>query len=349
MALPSLAPKNDVASVLSDARWIPSHLGSPPGSLQFFWLPREAQSSMSFLADEYLRDAMAPAASTGVNQLKMDGQLPASPAHYVFHSAFCCSTLLARALDLPGVSIGLKEPQILNELANNRRRGALPEELLRSISFLLARPFGPEEAVIIKPSNLANNLARPLLEWDDRSKAIFLYAPLPRFLKSMARKGMWGRIWARRLFAVIHRDTGLNLGFSDAQLFEQTDLQVAALGWLHQHAHFMSLIGQFPGRILTLDSETFLAGKAQCLNAIGDHFGLGASAQDWAKVAGGSVFSEHSKQVGRDFLETDGALPTDKPTAFDDEIDMVVAWVQSVAQHIGVPIEPPSATRIMPT
>lgn len=346
MALSFSSPKNDVASVLADARWIPSHLGSPPSQLQFFWLPREAQASMSFLADEYLRDAAAPDTWVKVDELEAGVPRDAPPAHYIFHSAFSCSTLLARALDVPGVSIGLREPQILNELAMLHRRGILAEDLLHQVAALLARPFGPDETVVIKPSNLANNLAAQLLQLDSRSRAVFLYAPLPRFLKSMARKGIWGRIWARKLFATIRRESSVNFGFSDAQLFEQTDLQIAAMGWLQQHAHFMSLLSQFPGRILTLDSEAFLAGKEHCLGAIASHFSLAAQPDLWARIAASGVFSKHSKEVGREFLETDGALPADGASAFDDEIDKVVAWIQSLAQHAGIPIPPPKASRI---
>lgn len=301
---------------------------------------------MPFLADEYLRNAGAADAWVGVDALKAR-PADASFAHYIFHSAFSCSTLLARALDVPGVSIALREPQILNELAALRRNGAEDEDLLRCIARLLARPFGPGEAVVVKPSNVVNNLAAPLMQLDSRTRAIFMYAPLPRFLHSVARKGMWGRIWARRLFAVMRRDAGADFGFSDAELFEQTDLQIAALGWLQQHAHFMSLLSRFPGRILTLDSETFLAAKERCLVAINDHFALGGRPEEWAAVAGSSVFSTHSKELGRDFLETDGVLPADKATAFDEEINMLVSWVESVAQHIGISTVPPQASRLI--
>ena len=47
--------------------------------------------------------------------------LPSAKApHFIFHSAFCCSTLLARAFDIEGQSIGLKEPTILTWRANER-------------------------------------------------------------------------------------------------------------------------------------------------------------------------------------------------------------------------------------
>ena len=91
--------------------------------------------------------------------------------------------------------MGLKEPEILNELAEGMRARALSEEALRTVVQLLARPFASGEKVVIKPSNVVNVLAPSLLELDPGSNAIFLFAPLPRFLRSIADKGLWGRRW----------------------------------------------------------------------------------------------------------------------------------------------------------
>ena len=148
-----------------------------------------------------------------MNDLRPQGEGNAPAPQYIFHSAFAASTLLARALDVPGIAMGLKEPQILNELAEAARARALSGDPLRTVVQLLARPFAPGEKVVIKPSNVVNLLAPSLLELDPGSNAIFLFAPLPRFLRSIADKGLWGRRWVRRLQALIARDTGLDSAF----------------------------------------------------------------------------------------------------------------------------------------
>ena len=47
-----------------------------------------------------------------------------APIHFIFHSAFCASTMLVRALDVPGSAMGISEPVILNDMVGWRRRGA---------------------------------------------------------------------------------------------------------------------------------------------------------------------------------------------------------------------------------
>ena len=49
--------------------------------------------------------------------------------HFIFHSAFCCSTVLARAFDIPGIAMGLKEPPIYNDIVGWRHRGGGPPGL----------------------------------------------------------------------------------------------------------------------------------------------------------------------------------------------------------------------------
>ena len=43
------------------------------------------------------------------------------PANWIFHSGFCCSTLLASCLDHPGNTLVLREPKALSLLAQVTR------------------------------------------------------------------------------------------------------------------------------------------------------------------------------------------------------------------------------------
>lgn len=337
--------KNDDASVLADPQWIPTHLRPDKRQVQFAWVPRDSHAKLAFLADEYLREIAPPSVWLGTD--RVESAVCPAPAHYVFHSAFCCSTLIASALDLPGVAMGLKEPQILNELADLHRARSLTGELLSSVTGLLARPFGLGESVIIKPSNEANILAEPLLRQDGRTRAILLYSPLPKFLRSIARKGMWGRIWSRRLHALLRRDRGPDFGFSHAELFQQTDLQIAATAWLFHHHHFAALAAIFPAQVRMLDSETFLSNRENSLTQIGDHFGLKLDPSGWARIAQGDVFKKHSKEIGRDF--TAGKQADALPNSIVEEVEMVCTWAQSLANHISMSLEPPPSLRISPS
>ena len=340
-----MSPPEDFAQLLSEPEWLPAHW-DPSGKVRFVRLERQRHGDVTFLSDEYLGPLNLPASSAALSDLRAEGSAP-SP-QYIFHSAFAASTLLARALDLPGIATGLKEPEILNELAEAMRVRALPGDALRLITQLLARPFGPGEKVVIKPSNVVNVLAPSLLKLDPGSNAIFLYAPLPRFLRSIADKGLWGRRWVRRLHALVARDTGLDFGLSAAEQFELTDLQVAALAWLMQHAQGAALAARFPDRVRTLDSETFLSERARTIEATARHFGLAIDESKAAEIAAGPAFATHSKEIGRAF-DPEAALQPKAPLpVVDEEIAMVAQWTRSVADHAGIAIDFPAASRLLP-
>ncbi len=103
---------------------------------------------------------------------------------------------------------------------------------------LLARPFAAGEAVVVKPSNLVNGFASAMLTLRPEARALLLHAPLRIFLGSVARKGMWGRVWVRDLLVKQIADGTQWPGMGMSEFLALTDLQAAAIGWLAQHAIF---------------------------------------------------------------------------------------------------------------
>lgn len=342
-----MSPKNGLQSVVSDPEWLPTHWDPSAGTLQFVHAPRDRHGELTFLAEEYLGPADLPMTVLPVADLLSASQPAPPPPDFIFHSAFCCSTLLARALDIPGTAMALKEPQILNELADAARAKALGADVLGLVARLLGRPFTEGERLVVKPSNVVNLLAPTLMNAGEGSRAIFLYAPLRRFLGSVATKGLWGRRWARRLYAQLLRDTGLVFGLGDAEQFELSDLQVAALAWLMHHVQGLNLLRQFPERVRTLDSEIFLAKRAEALSAIAQHFRLDLSREQTEAIARGPAFSTHSKELGRTF-DPEGSLESRQPAAvIDEEIDMIATWTSHVADHVGVPMDFPRNSALL--
>lgn len=341
-----MSPANDLKSVVSDPQWLASRYDWQRATVDFEFISREKHRQLSFLSDEYIKEIAPGVRTAGLTEIAAAAASLDGAPHYIFHSAFCCSTLLARALDAPGVSMSLNEPQAVNHLALAALQNRLQSDVLTLLVRLLGRPFGPDEAVIVKPGNEANVVAGSLMEADSRSRAIFLYAPLPRFLASVANKGMWGRIWARRVVATLRAYGGLQLGLGDNELFQLTDLQVAALAWLTHHAQGAALFAAFPDRVRTLDSETFLAHRTDTLGALGHHFGI---ALDARSVSDGPVFQTHSKEIGR-AMDPEGPLePKPQIPTVHEEIEMVEKWAQAVAASAGMKYAlPPESALIRP-
>jgi hypothetical protein len=326
---------------LADARWLGHRYVESADAYRPLYVPRADHAEVPFLTDDCLGerptapDVPAEAVLAGCG----DG-----PLHFLFHSAFCGSTLLTRAFDRPGAAMGLSEPMVLNDVVGMRQRGAPSAAVARMAHGalrLLGRPFAPGEAVLVKPSNIVNGYAELFMALQPQARAVFLYAPLETFLISVARKGLACRLWVRELAESYLRE-GLiaPLGLEGADLFRQTDLQVAAVGWLAQHRLMAALAAKLgPGRLRSLEADVLTAAPHRALAACADHYGIALAAADIAAIVSGPAFTRHSK-LGTAFTAEDRAREyAAARAAYGDEIDTVLAWSAKLAEaaHVALP------------
>lgn len=330
---------SNIISPPQDPAWL-AHRYDPTGDrIHFVAVSREQHRAATFLTDEYLPQAAEP---TVIGRgAAISGAAPAGPVHFIFHSAFCCSTLLARALDREGLAMGLSEPAILNDIVGWRHRETVEARqvatLIDNALNLLARPFQPGEMTIIKPSNLVNVLAPAFLALRPESKAIVLHAPLETFLGSVARKGLWGRLWVRDLYLKLVREKLAIFGMNSAEQLKLTDVQVAAVCWLAQHQMFAELVGRYgAARVRTLNSEVLMANPKAALGRIASYFKLPATTAILAEMADGPAFTRHSKS-GASFSATE--RETERKAgleAHQDEIGKVLIWATELAKQNGI-------------
>ncbi|MEH6827201.1 hypothetical protein [Parasphingorhabdus sp.] len=331
------------AEIISDADYLPHRYDEVADGFRFVHVPRDVHRNCTFITDEHLPDVERYDLISRADLAQMP--LPAAPVHFIFHSAYCCSTMLARAFDIPGVSMGLKEPVILNDMIGWRRRGADNQKLAAVLDKsldLLARPMGDDRAVIIKPSNICTPLAIPALKLRPESRALLLYAPLESYLQSIVKKEMWGRIWVRDVLLGTLKDGYAVGGFSPEELLRLTDLQVAAIGWLSQHAAFAKIVATIGSdRVKTLDSDSFLVRQRETMMALNGLFDLGMDHATITENVNGPAFKSHSKldqaKRGEIFDATARQEEQNRMAELHGaEIDMVAQWAKAVAesQHI---------------
>lgn len=308
--------------------------------IHFIKATRDEHRAAVFLTDEYLREHTTPYRTKRKDVIQSKGD---NAMHFIFHSGYCCSTLLARAFDIPGTAMGLKEPVILNDIVGWRARKApepLWNEVLKDSLNLLSRPMGYNEAIITKPSSLINVIAPKIMQTRVSSNALLLYAPLEDFLGSIARKGMWGRLWVRELMSKQLRDGMIDLGISNDDYIRLTDLQTAAVCWLSQQSLFYSMQKQFgKKRILSLDCSILLKSPEVTLKSICSHFNLKVDDRTLKEITSGPVFKKHSKT--KESFDK-GTRENDRlrgQTLHAEEIEKVFAWSEIVARNSGIPLK----------
>ena len=332
----------ELDELIGDGRWFAHRYDEAADAIQFRRLDRDDHRRVTFLTDAEIGDAPLRVVRRG-DCLAALQPLELPTPRFIFHSAYCCSTMLVRAFDLPGAAMGLKEPQILNDAVGLRLRDGDPRQVAAALDAalgLLARPLGAGETNVVKPSNIVNPLIPAILALRRDARALLLHAPLEAFLGSVARKEIEGRAWVRELmWKLIRLGQAQRFGFSEEELYRHSDLQVAALGWLAQQALFGDLAAAHGDRVRTLNSDVLTARPEAVLAALGDLFAIPF---DPAAVAAGPAFRSHSKtgaafsSAARDDERASGLALHAR------EIAIVRDWASAVADHAGVAMDLPA-------
>jgi hypothetical protein len=335
--------KGSARDVALDPQWLPHTYDLGGSNLTSVFVPRERRAELMFLSDEHFKNRFRKVSHPASDIAPQVAHAPEAPIHFIFHTAFCCSTLLLKALDLPRRTLALSEPDVLINLANRliRSDDRSNRERLRLVLRLLARPFDPGEVVIVKPSNFANRLVLPALESNADSRAVLLYSDVRSLLRSILRRGMWGRIWGRKLFRSAASWTSLDFGYTEEETFNLTDLQALGLGWLMQMHSFREVAQQMARRVMVVDSADFLADPTPTLLQIAKFFELDVDQSIIAQVVSGPTFARHSKFSKLDYgNEKRAADQSAAESAHHEELEMVVKWVEAVAAHLQVELRP---------
>lgn len=331
--------RTDLSALISDPACLPHFYDPNADTLAFAHVPRPTRDRIVFLDPRFM-EGVPITAPTPLSQLPLAELQRAQPVHFIFHTALCCSTLLARALERPGIASSLREPAVLASFGDVWARATPSETHRRALGVvldLLSRPLRARERQIVKVSNFANLLAPEVVNLRPASRLILLHSDLEDFLISIASKGTSVRGFGRAVFQKFHLRVPL---FHSPELPEESDLFLAAQGWLKQMALFSDVARRFgPGRVRTLNSASFLKRKAETLASVAEHFGLPADVDAWRGVAAGPLFARHAKSPARAFDHAARRAHHDRVrAAHADEIGSVLQRTQALAAEHGLPL-----------
>ena len=226
----------------SDARFFPHQISLADDRLTFIPTDRTKLRGASFI-DGRSDFSTGAASDTCLSTLLASPVQAPQPDRFIFHIAFCGSTLLSRLLDVPGRALVLREPNCLVDLAN--QRAALDGEersdprftpALLAIRALLRRRWQAGEAIIVKPSNWINNLAVSLCEDAQALRPLFLTMDRAAFVRAIFRGGSDRLAFAARAAVHLTSEGRENAERVAAALARETD-QLGKLAGLAAVAH----------------------------------------------------------------------------------------------------------------
>lgn len=314
---------------LADPRWFPADYDAGSARFRFVRVELSDLGDAPFL-DRRLPIDWAHGIDVAVGDLPARGDVPAS---FLFHTAFCGSTLLARALHAPPHAVSLKEPLALHALAMARLKARTTEEsdgvfaALPRYLALVSRPWAEGGRVLVKPANQANGLMDSILSAQPQARAVLLYSGLRGFMISCFKKLPDSEQRIRWMAQALLRDTQLSrrLGVDPGGAFNL--VESCALAWYAQMERYaLALDADTDDRLRTLDFDEVLAAPSDRVRDCARWLQL---AQDGLDERVPRVFSRHSKgnspAYDSDERDRENARVLD---AFGETIDRAVAWAE---------------------
>jgi hypothetical protein len=299
--------------LLSAPNYYPVKMDFDNGLLSFVPMSRATYKSSSFLDGRTQSAGPDRYEIPAAELLLAAGNPPAANnrVHYIFHAAFCCSTLLARYLELIPPCFVLKEPLFLTQMAVVRPRaivahneGALePAEwtpLLDLCARLLGRGFVPEDVVAIKVNDICNSLGEMLLARDSATKAVFVTIGLREFLLVLL-KGPERRQWLRGRLVKARKDAAIIPELTAFDPTQMSDAEGGAFLWALNEALRSRLCAMFPSRVLTVPGEQIADSPTTAVRAVADHFGLPVSQGLPKNVFSDATVARHAKDPSRSY------------------------------------------------
>ena len=300
--------------LVNDKNYLAYRFNFNTENVEFLPVSRDEIRRVSALKREYI-DANRQLVPVPLAELAPLLDAPANafedaPPRFIFHTAFCASTFLSRCLDVEGVSIGLREPQILLDAANAKRlqwrsrTTRLNFSHLPKLALLLLRKHAAgAEKLVIKPINSVNNIIPELLQISGQGKALMMYTDARNFLLSTLRKGEGGRHVTRAMFDLTRCDFEhlANLGLS--AMLHMTDLNIILTLWRLQIEQAESVLRQYAptNTMASLYGEKLVRHPLETLNAANRFLELGIPGEQIGNIVASDRRFADAKSEGQRF------------------------------------------------
>lgn len=250
---------------------------------------------------------------------------------WIFHMAHTGSTLLSRALDLPGRNLVIREPISLRALGvdagtlhKSTSAGERWKQLLDLALAMLDKRYAKDLPVIVKANVPVNFIIPDLLAKSPRPQSLLLHFGLQDYLTAILRSANH-RKWVDHIFAEMH----LGTHFETEPSNELQSAEKAAALWLFQIRIYADVLAANPG-VRSLDANILFDEPLLCLKAASSYFDCPVGDDEARSVVSGDLFSTYSKNPNASFdNEHRKKRVAETRALLTDEITLARLWVEA--------------------
>lgn len=283
----------------ADPAWFPADLDVRGGRIAMLHIDPEVVERSTFLDTRIAADLQR---SLSVDARALPGNLPsAPPVAWLFHTSFCCSTLLAQALHDHPSTVAYREPLVLRRLADARHEGLDLGRWPKICTDLLARPWSPRGRIVVKPTHAALNIGQMLMQASADSRAIALTSSLSDFLVSNVKKAPETQARIPLLVEMSLSAGQFHRRLPIEALSPPSLIAAAGLQWAAQRELLVEMAERVGAqRLAALDAADLLTNLKGVVQLAREWWGLPpGSGRDAQRIL--DVSSRHAKSTAREY------------------------------------------------
>lgn len=266
------------------------------------------------------------------------------PQRFIFHSAFCGSTLLSRYLDDLQESFVYREPQVFMELADFKHQysDCYDEAHWTSVQsllvVLLSRTYGNTYPIIKQVDN-CNGIITGLLSLNPESLSLGLYSSLNEFLLSCLKSPERRNFAQQRLSRM---DVSGTKALSRINIASLSEPETIACLWLLQMYQLLEACEKSPRQFKTLSRETLFSQPKPSLIEVLDFYHFDHSDELLQNII--NKYSIVHAKSGKAFsLTSDNDNNAKLREEHQIEIELARSWAEKITNLYPIPDRLPNS------
>lgn len=220
------------------------------------------------------------------------------PTSFIFHSAFCGSTLMSQILDSVFNCLSLREPELLSSILVYNRSQANEEDKtfwFESSLKLLSRRFASDQGVVVKANDFANPLMSDLTQWQEDLPILFMYIPLGEFIAA-CMKAENRQEWVKQRYQAIKPFIAGVFDLNEEPGIDEDDLgKLAAVYWAYNISAYLQIARSNSKQIKSLEFNDMLSNPIAAVEQTGQLFNLKPNGKVDVDAEVGNLMGVYSK------------------------------------------------------
>lgn len=261
----------------------------------------------------------------------------------LFQIAHCGSTLLSRALDMPGRSLVIRESFALRQftatpLSPNSSQNNDRQRALKALWHLLGRQYDPSETVLLKGNVPVNYSLPEIFEVTPELAGICLYSKFDDYLVA-ALKSDERRMWVKHVAREMAPRIKLLGEFESIDFDSLEGGQSAAVLWRSQVRMFEDAIKSNTG-LRALCSDQLYQNPRKVLRASAAHLNISLEESEIDDIVQSDLFKRHAKMPELEYSAEQRAIDEKElHSLYKTEVSATKRWCDKRAldteTHLG--------------